>query len=115
MNRGNIWIHVGIAVVLVVMAAVVGQIDRWRTILKSPAVNVTRTIPKPVTAVRNQSREPEVLVKFRQGVTLAEIKRIAGLNHDQVDDEIESVKGLTFIDDLDNVDAATVAEQYRRM
>ena len=115
MNRGNIWIHVGIAVVLVVMAAVVGQIDRWRTILKSPAVNVTRTIPKPVTAVRNQSREPEVLVKFRPGVTLAEIKRLAGLNHDQVDDEIESVKGLTVIDDLDNADAATVAEQYRRM
>ena len=31
MNRGNILIHVVIAVILISLAAVVGQIGRWRT------------------------------------------------------------------------------------
>lgn len=113
MNRGNLWIHIGIAVVLVVMAAVVGQIDRWRAALRTQPTKITQPAPRAVT--RPQMREPEVLVKFRPGVTLAEIKRIAGLNHDRVDDEIESVKGLTFIDDLDGADAAVVAAQYNSM
>jgi subtilisin family serine protease len=115
MNRGNLWIHIGIAVVLVVMAAVVGQIDRWRAALRTQPAKVTQPAPQAVTVTRPQMREPEVLVKFRPGVTLAEIKRIAGLNHDRVDDEIESVKGLTFIDDLDGADAAVVAAQYNSM
>ena len=43
MNRNNIWIHIGIAVILVTLAAVIGQIDRWR----SAAV----TSREPLTAV----------------------------------------------------------------
>ena len=31
MNRSNIWIHVGIAVVVVALAAVLGQIERWKS------------------------------------------------------------------------------------
>ena len=36
MNRNNIWIHIGIAVVLITIAAVLGQIDRWRAALHGP-------------------------------------------------------------------------------
>lgn len=116
MNRNNIWIHIGIAVVLVTLAAVVGQIDRWRSALKGPSINVSKTVPKPVLVSRSTGNgEPEVLVRFRPGVTLDEIRKLAGKNHDQIDDEIESVKGLTFIDDLDNADAEAVAEQYSKM
>ena len=118
MNRGNIWIHIGIAVVLVTMAAIVGQIDRWRAALRVAPANCPslRSAPVDNVEIKAPKRQvPEVIVKFRPGVTLADIKRIAGLNHDQVNDEIESVKGLTVIDDLDNADSTTVAAQYGKM
>ena len=40
MNRNNIWIHITLAVVLVVFAAVLGQIDRMRTALRDPAPQI---------------------------------------------------------------------------
>lgn len=117
MNRNNIWIHICIAVVLITMAAVWGQIRRWQ----SHKVNVStersaKTTPKPVAPKRsNSEKEPEVLVKFRPGVALADIKKIAEKNNDRLEDEIETVKGLVSIDDLDNADAKKVAEQYAQM
>ena len=117
MNRNNIWIHICIAVVIITFAAVFGQIRRWQV---SPTFrtekSVERTIPKPVTVKRSTAEsEPEVLVKFRPNVSLADIKKIAVKNNDRIEDEIESVKGLISIDDLDNADAKTVAEQYAAM
>lgn len=117
MNRNNIWIHIGIAVVLITMAAVIGQVGRWRSQLRMGRVEqktVTKTheLEKSKTA-NTASGNPEVLVKFKPGVTLADIKRIVARNNDVLEDEIESVKGLVAIDDLDNADAATVAKQYR--
>ena len=35
MNRNNIWIHVGIAVVVITLAAVLGQIRLWENSLNS--------------------------------------------------------------------------------
>jgi len=116
MNRNNIWIHIGIAVILVTLAAVLGQIDRWRSALKINTSPSVRSTPMPKSVARTkEDNEPEVLVRFKPGVTLAEIKKITAMNNDVVEDEIESVKGLTAIDDLDNADAEAVAEQYREM
>src|SRR5689334_8126021 len=116
MNRNNIWIHIGIAVILVTVAAVLGQIDRWRSALKINTSPSVRSTPMPKSVARTkEDNEPEVLVRFKPGVTLAEIKKITAMNNDVVEDEIESVKGLTAIDDLDNADAEAVAEQYREM
>lgn len=115
MNRNNIWIHVGIAVVIITIAAVLGQIGRWRTALRSvePTKTVTKTAPPAAPVkVNTTTGNPEVLVKFKTGVSLADIKKIVTGNHDVMEDEIESVKGLVAIDDLDNADAATVAKQY---
>jgi thermitase len=117
MNRNNIWIHICIAVVLITMAAVWGQIRRWQ----QNRVNISteqsfKTTPKPVAPKRsNSEKEPEVLVKFRPGVSIADIKKIAEKNNDRLEDEIETVKGLVSIDDLDNADAKKVAEQYAAM
>src|SRR5215213_2874412 len=117
MNRNNIWIHICIAVVLITMAAVWGQIRRWQ----SNKVNMTteksvKTTPKPVAPKRsNSEKEPEVLVKFRPNVNIADIKKIVEKNNDRIEDEIETVKGLYSIDDLDNADARKVAEQYSQM
>ncbi len=116
MNRNNIWIHIGLAVVLLSLAAVVGQIERWRVMLKSNNTEVKR-VEKKLTDARKSlgADEAEVLVRFKPGVSVERIKAIAAANHDSMTDEIESVSGLAAIDDLDNADAASVAAQYGAM
>ncbi|MFZ1702180.1 MAG: S8 family serine peptidase [Pyrinomonadaceae bacterium] len=116
MNRKNIWIHIGLAVVLVSFAAVLGQIDRWRTVLTrhNDAVRVERQVKTEAMKLET-SDSPEVLVRFKKGVSLDKIREIALANNDTMADEIESVSGLTVIDDLDNADAESVATQYATM
>ena len=117
MNRNNIWVHIGIAAVLISFAAVIGQIDRWRSGLRVQDTTKPRVkAPKPPTQARTSSdNEPEVLVRFKSGLTVADIKRIASRSNDRVEDEIESVSGLVAIDDLDNANAEDVARQYEAM
>ncbi len=116
MNRNNIWIHVGIAVVLVTMAAVLGQIGRWRTSLQLSSDRLQTGPGLGASNDRISKRgHPEVLVRFKPGVSLERIRSIASANHDQMVDEIEAVNGLSVIDDLDNADAQTVANQYAAM
>ncbi len=118
MNRNNIWIHIGIAVVLVTMAAVIGQIHRWQKSLRLvDQSEVTVKVPPKLNAVKRSSKEsqPEVLVKFRPTVNLSDIRKLAARYNDRLEDEIEIVKGLTSIDDLDNADPQEVADQYARM
>jgi subtilisin family serine protease len=100
------------------MAAVVGQIERWKVALVDPPMNASKSTPSKSTScrMRNVSKgEPEVLVRFRPGVSLDQIRSIAAGNHDSVVDEIEAVRGLTEIDDLDNATPEAVADQYSRM
>ena len=118
MNRNNIWIHVGIAVVLISMAAVLGQIGRWRSALSQNDADRTERFRRldgnpSIRTARDETAE--VLVRFKPGVTLEQIRRIASTNNDKLTDEIESVGGLSVIDDLDNADAKTVAAQYAAM
>ncbi len=116
MNRKNIWVHIGLAVVMVTFAAVLGQIERIRTSINTRNVEVRRQIDERNTKIANaHSDKPEVMVRFKPGVTLDRIRAIASSNHDVLKDEIESVSGLSVIDDLDNADAETVAAQYRSM
>ena len=117
MNRNNIWIHIGLAVVLITLAAVVGQIDRWRAALTRTSVRPATTVSKaPVRSVRDQEiADAEVIVRFKPGVSLSEIKTIAESKNDRVVDEDESVPGLTFIDDLDNADPSADAADYASM
>lgn len=116
MNRNNIWIHVSIAVVLITIAAVLGQISRWRAALSVPnETKATSTASKPQRAATSGDPVPEVLVRFKPGVSMDEIRRIAIANNDTLVDEIESVGGLTVIDDLDNADAESVAAEYAAM
>ncbi len=56
--------------------------------------------------------EPEVLVRFKAGVTPEEIKGITDEFNDVARDHIEAVKGLTVIDDLDDRTPAEVAAEY---
>jgi thermitase len=116
MNRNNIWIHLCIVVVLVTMAAVWGQLRRWQSVKNIDTTEKTVKVVPPVAPKRSTSdKEPEVLVKFRPNVSLADIKKLTQKNNDRIEDEIETVKGLVAIDDLDNADAQKVAEQYSAM
>ncbi|MGD9630314.1 MAG: S8 family serine peptidase [Pyrinomonadaceae bacterium] len=114
MNRGNILVHIVIAVVLISLAAVVGQIGRWRSALKTEDVPRVKKVVKTVSNQRTAAdNEAEVLVRFKSGVTMPEIKRIVSRNNDRIEDEIESVNGLVAVDDLDNADVADVVRQYQ--
>src|SRR5215203_2953412 len=98
MNRNNIWIHVGIAVVVITLAAVLGQIRVWENSLSSTRTSSRGTFmaPPPPPVYKGpikRSSEPELLVRFKPGVSLAQIKQIAVRNNDLVDDKYEFVKG----------------------
>jgi thermitase len=113
MNRQNFWIHLMLAAILIVAAAILGQLRRWQS-------NIERFKPTVANKPTKQNRtkkdsEPEVLVRFRSDVSLSEIKKIAVKLNDRVEDEIESVKNLVAIDDLDGISAEQVAEEYRKM
>ena len=116
MNRNNIWVHIGLAVVIITTAAVLGQIRRWQS---KPFFNVQveeAPVQKPLAKIRSISEsQPEVMVRFRPGVKVSDIRKLAARTNDRLEDEIETVNGLVSIDDLDNADAETVAAQYRQM
>jgi subtilisin family serine protease len=111
MNRNNIWVHISIAVILVAIAAVIGQVDRWRSVLRSPAIQhgpaSVQKAPRTISG-----GDPEVLVRFKAGTNLEMIRALAASKHDKVVDDIESVKGLVAIDDLDDADVQSVVNQY---
>lgn len=119
MNRNNFWIHFGIATLLIGLAAIIGQIVNWEKMLLPQPTTVSeppKLTPKPLAVKRSLTEgEPEINVRFRSNVSLADIKKIVTKNNDRIEDEIEAVKGLVSIDDLDNADAKKVAEQYAAM
>jgi thermitase len=116
MNRSNIWIRVMIVGIAVTFAAVIGQIDRLRSSLR-PAIQETSNLDRHPRKPKRPKLEgdPEVLVRFKPGVSLDTIRQIALRSNDRIEDEIESVNGLVAVDDLDDADPATVAGQYAAM
>ncbi|HMS09330.1 MAG TPA: hypothetical protein PKE66_07590, partial [Pyrinomonadaceae bacterium] len=117
MNRNNFLIHFAIALVLITIAGVLGQIDRWRSGLR-PATSETRDLARNNSGEAKQFRadaEPEVLVRFKPGVSRSEIERLTRRFNDRIEDRLEHVRGLKSIDDLDNADPEAIAAQYRAM
>src|SRR6476620_2143955 len=112
MNRNNIVIHITIAAVIVTMAAVLGQINRWE---KSLTIGDVRVDATPARQAEPHDSAVDVLVRFKPGVSYDRIRQIAARNNDRLDDEIESVNGLVSLDDMDDADASTVAAQYAAM
>jgi subtilisin family serine protease len=122
MNRNNIFIHIALALVLILVAAFAGQLNRWRQQWKSQA----RIIPveekkKPNTVEGISLGEirslgaPEILVKFKSGVSQSAIDRLTAERNDRVEDRIENAEGWEAIDDFDNADAATLVKEYQQL
>jgi subtilisin family serine protease len=58
---------------------------------------------------------PEILVKFKSGVTQDAIDRLVAERNDRVEDRIENIEGWEAIDDFDNADAATLVKEYQQL
>jgi subtilisin family serine protease len=123
MNRNNFLPHIALALVLILVAAFAGQLRKWQTQMKQrvriiPAEEKRR---EPINNIESapyephESSAPEVLVRFKPGVSEETIERITQGLHDQVQDEIEAVPGLDAINDLDDGDAEAVATEYRKL
>ena len=110
--------HLGVAVLVVGIAAIAGQIRSWQMAYSNPKVVIKTKIEKSKPTLLRRSNaesEPEILVKFKPNVTLAQIKRLVAKNNDRIEDEIENVNNLFSIDDLDNLDPKRIASQYDKM
>ena len=119
MNRNNIFIHLALAFVLILVAAFAGQLNRWRKQWKSqiqivPAAEKKRATTSDEIALSETRKfgRPEVLVKFKQGVGTEQIAFLADRLNDRVEDTIENAQGWRSIDDLDNAEVATTVAQY---
>jgi subtilisin family serine protease len=120
MSRNNIWVHVTIALALILIAAFAGGVRHWqRTSHRSsqPAAGPERESTQPQNNPGEDDGEDrtEVLVRFRPGTTRETIERITAKFNDEVEDRIESVEGLEVIEDEDGRSAEDVLAQYRTL
>lgn len=121
MNRKNFIGHLALALTLVLLAAVAGQIRRWHNEQHNmpreeaaPSVSDNSADDESNDADENTSNA-EVIVRFKPGTSVETIKNIAAQHNDEVEDEIEAVNGLAVIEDEDGLDAESVAAEYRSL
>lgn len=123
MNRKNFLGHLALALTIVLLAAFAGQVRRWQKEWQAAREEARLVAEKQESA--EESAEPagdqeesdaaEVLVRFKPGVSEEQIEEITAQHNDDVEDEIESVKGLALIEDEDGETAEEVAAEYRSM
>ncbi len=122
MNRNNFFIHLALALVLILVAAFAGQLSRWRKEWRS-RVHIVPTAEKKQPATSDEIAlsetrslgSPEVLVKFKSGVSDEAIEALTARLHDRVEDRIENAGGVEAIDDLDNADPASIVAEYSKL
>lgn len=112
MNRQNFIGHLALALALIALAALAGQMRRWQS--RSHGVLVPGSSTTPV-ARRQAPKRAEVLVRFRAGTTVDKMKAVARRLQDRVEDEIEAVDGLALIEGEESETAEEVAAQYRSL
>ena len=117
MSRNNIWVHLTIALALILIAAFAGGVRHWKKTWQRSSQTASRPERTPADQ-KSEANEPddsdkaEVLVRFRSGTTRETIDRITAQFNDEVEDRIESVDGLDVIEDEDGKNAAEVVTQY---
>jgi subtilisin family serine protease len=115
MNRQNFLGHLALALALIALAALAGQVRRWQQYQHyTPGVLVADS-PSNARAPQRDFKRAEVLVRFRQGTTLDRIKNTAQRLHDHFEDRIEAVDGLAVIEGEDGETAEDIAAQYRSL
>src|SRR4051794_29511218 len=104
MNRKNFLGHLALALTLILLAAVAGQIRRWRheaRFFYTPHERLElRQNSMPMRADSSLERKGgEVLVRFREGTPLELIKKLAAKFHDKLEDNYENINGLVALED----------------
>ena len=120
MTRNNIWVHVSIALVLILAAAFAGAVRKWTrdrrpTHSTAPVKTQDWSADTKPDEGRKLVKRTEVLVRFRSGITQGAIAKIVQRLNDEIEDRIESVDGLDVIEDEDGKDAESVVAQYRAL
>lgn len=122
MNRNNYILGVALLLGIILVVVFTGQMRRLQKQLRSsvriiPAESKSRADAQSEfdQDAATSSGRPEVLVKFRAGVSEEVINQITARFNDHIQDEIEAVPGLTAIDDPDNAEATAVAAQYQAL
>jgi thermitase len=120
MSRNNIWVHVTVALALILIAALAGGVRHWKKTLQRSDRVISGPEQKPddresKTSAEADTGNAEVLVRFRPGTTRETIDHLTAQFNDEVEDRIESVDGLDVIEDEDGTNAADVVAQYRAL
>ncbi len=131
MNRQKLFGRLALVLAFVLAAALAGGIRRWHASNPAHVTGelVMRGEPSDDTGSPQDEAaataadgdeeenldEPEVLVRFRPGVSDARIEEITDGLNDQIEDEIESVNGLVGINDEDGEDIEQVIADYSHL
>ena len=123
MNRQNFFVHLALAVAVIILAAFVGQLQRM-----SVRTHDEDAAAERVEAVEDQTvaqdvdddavagyEDAQVMVRFRPGTDAEEIEAIAARLNDRLEDRYEFVDGWAAIADEDGLDAEAVAREYRAL
>src|SRR5215207_1512404 len=115
MKGRNYTVHFALAASLVLFAALAGQVGRWESKRSKFVLRVdpprARTVEPPRVSESFRG-DADVLVRFRAGVSEERRQAIAARLNDRIEDEIESVDGLTSIDDLDGERVEEIVKDY---
>ncbi|HYH84209.1 MAG TPA: S8 family serine peptidase [Pyrinomonadaceae bacterium] len=122
MNRQKLTVHLALASLVILLAAIIGQVQRWESKHDWVSVRVEKQQieRQQIERMRRDAQrfeqtdtdEPEALVRFKHGTSKERIQAIAAKMGDRVEDEIESVGGLVAVDDLDGETVAQVVAGY---
>jgi len=122
-SRSKYILYLAPVLLIVLVIVFAGQVKRLQRQLRSSV----RIVPGESKAhdddaqnlldrdLESSNSRPEVLVKFRAGVSAEAIAQITSRFDDRVQDEIEAVPGLTAVDDPDNADASAVVAEYQAL
>ncbi|MBA2339790.1 MAG: S8 family serine peptidase [Pyrinomonadaceae bacterium] len=120
MNRNNFLGHIVLALTLVLIAGLAGQMRRWQQetnknllIVRPPTIQ--RAYERHGSGANSFTDEADVIVHFRPGVTAEAITRIAARFNDRVEDRFEYIDNYAAIADDDGLNAETIAAEYRNL
>ncbi len=120
MSRNKYILYITLLLVVILACAFAIQIKRLPRQVRS-TIRIVPEEPKTrEDRVQNELNQnaapslarPEIMVKFRAGVSPDTIERITNRFNDRIQDEIEAVPGLVAIHDPDSGDVRTLSDQY---
>ncbi len=117
MNRIKLILSIILALALLLAVVLLSQVKKLQQQLRT-SVSIVPTEPKSreqvmQTGIEESKGRPELLVKFRAGVSEEQISEITRRLNDRVLDEIEAVPGLVVIEDPDDVDQPSLIAGYQ--